>query len=399
MLYCFATCQLDTDSRVLLRDGQPVHVEPQVFDLLTIFVQASGKLVSKEELIETVWRGLNVSDATIAARLSAARAAVGDDGKTQAVIRTVPKRGFRLIAELCDDAAAPTPTPTLAPMTRPEPCPPIRFTPSFDGQPIAYAKHGDGPPLMRVGHWLSHLELDWHCPVWRPLLSRLAGVFTLHRFDLRGTGLSTRNTDRLTLDAFANDLLAVADAAGLDRFPIFAASQAVPIAIRFAAQHPERVSRMVLYGGYATGRVFRETEAGQVDEDTVLSLIRGGWGQREGPFMKAFTTLFMPDATPEQINSIVRTQAGTISAEGAAKLRVAVDRFRVEEDLARVTAPVLVLHTQDDAIHPISQGQYLAAHLPDAEFQMLSSRNHAPLPQDPAWQVLVDAICTFCQRG
>lgn len=389
-MYRFASCLIDTSSRELLREGQLVHVEPQVFDLLVMLAEAKGGLVTKEALIETVWRGLNVSDATIAARVSAARAAIGDSGAAQAVIRTVPKRGFRLVAELHEEG--PTEASTSLPVTRP----PIRFTSSFDGKSIAHTQHGSGPPLLRVGHWLSHLELDWDCPVWQPLLAELGAAFTLHRYDPRGTGLSTRDTDALTLDAFAGDLLAVADAARLERFPIFAASQAVPIAIRFAAQHPDRVSRMVLYGGYATGRVFRQSEEGEVNEETVLSLIRGGWGQREGPFMKAFTTLFMPDATPEQIDSIVRIQANTISADGAAKLRKAIDRFRVEEDLARVTVPVLVMHAQHDAIHPMSQGQYLAAHLPEARFQMLTSHNHAPLPQDPAWRVLVDAILAFC---
>lgn len=390
MLYRFASCQIDTGRRELLRDGQPVHVEPQVFDLLVQLAEAAGDLVTKEALIESVWSGLNVSDATIAARVSAARAAVGDSGAAQAVIRTVPKRGFRLMTEPCQDG--PSEASTNLSATRP----PIRFTPSFDGKLIAHTHHGNGPPLLRAGHWLSHLELDWDCPVWQPLLAEFGAAFTLYRYDPRGTGLSTRDTEDLTLDAFAGDLLAVADAARLEQFPIFAASQAVPIAIRFAALHPERVSRMVLYGGYATGRIFRRPESGEVDEETVLSLIRGGWGQREGPFMKAFTTLFMPDALPEQIDSMVRTQANTISAEGAARLRRAIDRFRVEEDLARVTAPVLVLHAQHDAIHPISQGQHLAAHLPNARFQMLASRNHAPLPQDPAWQVLVDAVKAFC---
>ncbi len=388
MIYRFAECVLDTARQELRRDGAPVPVEPQVFHLLSVLAAAGGDVVSKEELVGQVWKGLNVSDATISARINAARRSVGDDGSAQRVIRTLPKRGFQMAVAVEEEGTAPACDTPAAPA--------IRFAAAPDGERIAFTRHGQGPSLMRVGHWLSHLELDWESPVWQPLVARLGAHFTLYRYDLRGTGLSTRDAENLTLDAFAGDLLAVADAAGLERFPIFAASQAVPVAIRFAARHPDRVSRMVLYGGYAVGRVFRAPSPGEVDEDTVLGLIRAGWGRQDSAFMKAFTALFMPDATPEQVRNFVRIQSASISAENAARLRQAVDRFVVEEDLAQVRAPVLVVHARNDAIHPLSQGQLLAARLPDADFIMLDSRNHAPLPQDPGWGRLVDAVISFC---
>lgn len=391
MIYRFEDCVLDTGRRVLARQGAPVHVEPQVFDLLEVLAGAGGAVVSKEELIATVWRGLNVSDATISARISAARRAVGDDGTAQRIIRTVPKRGFQMAARPDD-----VPEPRQAGA---QPAPPVRFARSADGERIAFCCQGDGPPLMRVGHWLSHLELDRESPVWQPLLARLGEGFTLCRYDQRGTGLSTRDAGNLTLDAFAADLEAVADAAGLERFAIFAASQAVPVAIRFAARNPGRVSRMVLYGGYATGRIYRETAEGEVNEETILGLIRAGWGQAGSAFLDAFTTLFMPDATPEQVRNIVRIQRETVSPENAALLRQAVDRFVVEGDLPRIQAPVLVMHARSDAIQPMSQGQHLAACIPGAEFVMLDSRNHAPLPQDPCWEVLVRNVLSFCGGG
>jgi pimeloyl-ACP methyl ester carboxylesterase len=388
MIHRFGDCQLDIDRRELRRGGETVHVEPQVFQLLAEIAGAGGAVVSKEHLIETVWRGLNVSDATISARVNAARAAVDDDGQAQRVIRTVPKHGFALNVPLEQDRK---PQPD-AHAGRPR----IRFARSADGELIAHARHGQGPPLVRVGHWLSHLELDWESPVWRPLLDRLGRAFTLVRYDQRGTGLSTRAVGNLTLDAFVADLLAVADANGLDRFPIFAVSQAVPVAVKFAARHPERVSRMVLYGGYAVGRIHREVGAGEVDEETMLGLIRAGWGREDGAFLNAFTTLFMPDATPEQVKSFVHIQNRSISPENAAVLRQAVDRFVVEDDLSKVRAPVLVAHARDDAIHPISQGRLLASSLPEAEFMTLDSRNHAVLPQEESWERLVNAITAFC---
>lgn len=390
MIWRFGDCVLDTDRRELSRAGQPVHIEPQVFALLAQLAAAGGAAVSKERLIDTVWRGLNVSDATISARVAAARAAVGDDGKAQRIIRTVSKHGFQLAG-----AAAAAPDAGLARHDGP---PRIRFARSVDGEPIAHARHGTGPPLVRAGHWLSHLELDWESPVWQPLLARLGRSFALYRYDQRGTGLSTRDVSNLTLDVFVADLLAVADANGLERFAVFAASQGVPVAIRLAAQHPDRVSRMVLYGGYAVGRACREVGAGEVDEETMLGLIRAGWGREDSAFLDAFTTLFMPDATPEQVQSFVRIQNRSIAPEKAAILRQAVDRFVVEDDLARVRAPVLVVHARDDAIQPLSQGRLLAARLPEAEFMTIESRNHAPLPQEPCWRDFVEALVAFCLK-
>ncbi|WP_397541452.1 alpha/beta fold hydrolase [Roseovarius salis] len=229
------------------------------------------------------------------------------------------------------------------------------------------------------------------------MLDRLGQAFTLYRYDQRGTGLSTRDVGNLTLDAFADDLRAVADANGLDRFAIFAVSQAVPVAIRFAALHPERVSRMVLYGGYAVGRVHRQVGGGEVDEETILGLIRAGWGREKGAFLNAFTSLFMPDATPQQVESFVNIQQQSITPEKAAILRQAVDRLVVTEDLPKVRAPVLVVHARDDAIHPISQGRLLASSLPGAEFMTLESRNHAMLPEEESWVRLMQAVTRFLQ--
>ncbi|MEO0772921.1 MAG: alpha/beta fold hydrolase [Pseudomonadota bacterium] len=386
MTHTFGQCELDPERRVLRKDGRDVHVEPQVFDLLLALIEAGGAVVTKDTLVETVWRGLHVSDATISSRINAACKAVGDSGKAQTVIRTVPKVGFQMVTPVDHgDVAKPA-----APVN-------IRYTASSDLEPIAYAAHGSGPPLVRVSHWLSHLELDLESPVWRPFLDRLSGAFTLYRYDQRATGLSTRSVEDLSLDRFVDDLKAVMDANDLQSAPIFAASQAVPVAIRFARRHPDRVSKMVLYGGYAVGRYHREIADGDIDEDTVLSLIRAGWGNEKSAFFKAFAALFMPGGTSEQVQSFVEMQARSITAENAVLLRKAVDRFDVLEDLPHVTQPVLVVHAQGDGVHPMSQGQLLASRLPNAEFRMLDSANHVPLPQDPAWEELISAILSFCK--
>jgi DNA-binding winged helix-turn-helix (wHTH) protein/alpha-beta hydrolase superfamily lysophospholipase len=392
MTFTFANCVIDPERHLFERDGLPVHLEPQVFDLLLALVERRGLMATKDDLVETVWRGLSVSDATISARINAARRAVGDTGRAQAIIKTVHGRGFQLAVEVKETksvVAAGSTEPNHSNTQN------IQFTRSSDDTKIAYSKSGDGPPLVRVAHWLSHLELDWHSPVWRPLIEALEDKHTLYRYDQRGTGLSSREIDGADLDSFADDLKAVADANKLDRFPIFAASQAVPVAIRFAHRYPERVSGLVLYGGYATGRALRGASRGDIDEETVLGLIRAGWGKADSPFVNAFSTLFMPDATPAQLAGFVKMQTETISSNNAALLRRIIDRFDVANILRSVRTPTLVIHAISDAVQPVEQGRILASEIPGARYVSLESRNHVPLPQEDTWAQMMHEVRLF----
>ena len=160
MAYEFANCLIDPDKHLFMCHGLPVHLEPQVFDLLMTLIDRKGRLVTKDDLVDTVWQGLSVSDATISARINAARKAVGDTGRAQAIIKTVHGRGFQLNVKV-KEAAAPAQTPDLARSDTQN----IKFTRSSHGARIAFSKSGNGPPLVRVAHWLSHLELDWQSPV------------------------------------------------------------------------------------------------------------------------------------------------------------------------------------------------------------------------------------------
>ena len=391
MAHQFANCLIDPDKHLFLRDGLPVHLEPQVFDLLLTLVERQGGVVTKDELVQSVWRGLSVSDATISARINAARKAVGDTGRAQAIIKTVHGRGVQLNVEVTETKR------TAAPSVDTIHCDTqnIKFVRSALGARIAFSKSGDGPPLVRVAHWLSHLELDWHSPVWRPLIESLEITRKLYRYDQRGTGLSSRNLEGANLDAFVEDLKAVADANGLDRFPIFAASQAVPVAISFAHKYPKRITGLILYGGYAKGRALREVAQAEVDEETVLGLIRAGWGKTDSPFLSAFSTLYMPDATPDQLAGFVKMQTETISSENAALLRKIIDRFDVTEVLSSLRTPTLVIHAISDAVQPIEQGRILASEIPGARYVSLESRNHVPLPQEESWTQMMHEVRLF----
>lgn len=397
MIYRFADCTLDTDAHELQRDGAVVPVEPQVFELLVLFVRNSGRLVSHDEILSAVWHNRIVSEAAVSSRIAALRRAVGDDGKRQQILRTVSRCGFKFLPTVetregparSEAPVRPAPPPAPPPS---DDAPRIRVAGSEDGVGIAFAQMGSGPPLLRAGHFLTHLTYDWRSMIWRPLLERLGGHFTLTRYDQRGTGCSDE-AGTLDLDGLVADLGAVADAAGLERFPIFAASQGVPVSIAYAARNPDRVSRLVLYGGYARGRSLRGPEE-QAMGEALVEMIRAGWG-RAGAFADAFATLYAPDASPDQRRDLVAMQLASASAETAIALRRAIDSFDIAHLLPAIAVPTLIVHGRDDAVHPLAQARVLAAGLRNAELHILETRNHVPLPGDPAWEELMRVSIDF----
>jgi len=382
MVLRFAGVELDLRAGELRRDGVPVATEPQVFALIALLAERPGALVSYDEIHRAIWGGRIVSDAALASRLAAARRALGDDGQRQAVIETVPRRGLRLRAE---PEKAYDGSGTQG----------VRFARSHDGTRIAFATTGAGPGLLRAGHFLTHLELDWQSPVWRPLLERLGSSFRVTRYDQRGTGLSDPDPPTRDIDALTDDLEAVADAAGLTRFPIFAASQGVPVSLSFVARRPARVTALVLYGGFVRGAELRTGGAGAARSEAMRTLIREGWGRAGSAFATAFAALYMPDADAAQLAAMTRMQLASSGGESAVALRAAIDRIDVSGLLADVRAPCLVIHAREDGVQPLSEARDLAAGLPGAGLRVLDSRNHVPLPQDPAWEELVSESVRF----
>ena len=159
MVYRFGEYSLDTVKYELKHGDQKVSLEPQVFDVLRFLMENRERVVSKDDLIDAVWGGRIVSDATLSSRISAARSAVGDTGDAQSVIRTIPKRGFQFVIEL--EAENQTQNVPHSSTHRQK----VKFCRSLDGTQLAYATTGSGYPLVRAGHWLTHLEYDWHSPV------------------------------------------------------------------------------------------------------------------------------------------------------------------------------------------------------------------------------------------
>lgn len=271
----------------------------------------------------------------------------------------------------------------------------IRFCLSADGTQIAYATVGKGPPLVKAPNWMNHLEYDWESPVWRHVLKAFASDHTLVRFDQRGNGLSDWDVENITFDSMVEDMHAVVEAAGLDRFPLFGVSQGCSYSIAYALKYPERVSKLLLYGGFAQGpRQINSPEAVQ-QADLHLQMIKQGWGQNNQAFRQFFTSNFMPGATKEQMDWFNELQFKTTSPENAARLREMTQNINVADMLSRVEIPTLVIHCRDDAVAPFNWGRRMAAGIPGARFVGLDGQNHLILEDEPAWPRFLKEIRAF----
>jgi len=387
VVYAFGDCELDTRLHELRCAGERRHVEPQVFDVLAYLFASRDRLVTKEELLDAVWGHRYVAPTTLNSRIKHARQAVGDDGAAQRVIRTVHGLGFRVVADVeerVDERATSTPEQR------------IRFCTAADGARIAYATSGTGPPLVKPANWLTHLEYDWDSPVWRHWLRELSRDHTLVRYDERGSGLSDHDAADLSFDAWVRDLETVVDTMRLERFPLLGLSQGCAVAIAYAARHPERVSRLVLYGGFVEGALVRaRTPQAREEAEMLMRQLPLGWGRDNPAFRLFFAARFLPEGTPEQMRWFSELQRVTTSPDIGVRLRSTAAEIDVTALAPLVRAPALVLHATGDAAVPFDQGRALAALLPNATFVSLDSRNHILLEEEPAWPRFVDEVRRF----
>ncbi len=277
----------------------------------------------------------------------------------------------------------------------------IRFTHSADGTRIAYASLGEGYPLVRAAHWFTDIEYDWQTPMFRAWFDAFGSRYRYYRYDGRGTGLSQRGNVEISLDRLVADLEAVVDAAGLEKFALWGTSQGGAAAIVYAAKHPQRVSHLVLLGAYSRGPMRRNPTNKQIEAiQAQVKLIELGWGQDNEAFLQLFTSQIFPNASPEQQHSFNELQRRSCSPEHAARLVDACNHIDASAHLPQVQCPTLVLHCRGDVRVPLErEGLFIASSIPNARMVPLESPAHVPVPGEPAYDQIFEAIDEFLPRN
>lgn len=389
--YRFGPFRLDVGERRLTRDGAALPVRLKVFDTLRVLVENAGRLVTKEELLSAVWPDAVVEENNLNHNVSVLRKVLGEKATGQSFIETVPRVGYRFVAPVEVEAAGVVGDARRPGGARQE----IRYCTTADGVRLAYATSGGGPPLVKASNWLTHLDFEWDSPIWRHWWHALSRHHRVIRYDERGNGMSQRDVPGVSFETWVQDLETVADAAELDRFALLGISRGASIAIAYAVRHPERVSQLVLYGGFAAGLNHTGSPADIEARRALNSLIRLGWGLNNPAFCKVFTCRFIPKATPAHEAWFDELQRVSTSPENAARLMDTDDAIDVRPLLGQVRVPTLVVHCDDDRVVLPEGGRQLAAAIPGARYVSLPSANHLLLENEPAWPILLEELALF----
>lgn len=393
-VYTFGPFRLEVEERRLWRGGESIRLRGKIFDTLCVLVANHGRLMRKEDLLQAIWPDSAVEENNLDHNISQLRKALGESEDVK-YIETVPRQGYRFITPVTGHAGAEPDSKMLSPWVLPEiPRQEIRYFNADDGARIAYSIAGSGPPLVKAANYLNHLDFEWHSPIWAHWVAELTRHHTLIRYDERGNGLSSWNVTDFSFDAWVRDFEKLMDLLGLERFPILGISQGGAVALNYAARHPERVSHLVLYGSYARGWSLRGVE--EVERrNALLTLVRLGWGKDHPAFRQTWSMLFMPDATPEQIDWFNELQRISTSPENAVELLKAAGQINIVDLLTEVQCPTIVLHSRGDVVIPFSESRLLASRIRGAKLVELPSRNHLVIPPEPAWEVFVREVGPF----
>jgi RNA polymerase sigma factor (sigma-70 family) len=271
----------------------------------------------------------------------------------------------------------------------------VRYVTASDGVRLACAESGTGVPLVKAATWLTHLEYDVDSPVWRHWMAFLGGHFRFVRYDERGCGMSDWDVRDLSLDRRVLDLETVVETSGVrDPFVLLGISHGAAVCIAYAVRHPERVARLVLYGGFARGALRRGDRDAERIYDAI-AVLATSWGSDNPAFRQVFTSRFIPEGTDEQLrwfNELCRKTTSPALAGTLLRSRADTD---ITPLLNKVRTPTLVLHARNDAIAPLFEGRLLASEIPGAQFVELDSPNHVLLEHEPAWTRFQEVILEF----
>ena len=382
-----------------LRDarGERVPLRPQVLAVLQCLALRPGYMVAKEELMRSVWPKVVVGDDSLVQCIRELRHALHDTAHR--VVITEPRRGYRLAV------AASAALASAAVVESDASEPPafhqdIRFATTPDGVRLAYAASGQGAPLVRTAHWMTHLDWDWRSATLGPPIRAMSQRHRLIRYDGRGYGLSDWDARPGSLEQGVADLQAVVDSAGLQTFALLGASTGAPVAIRFAARHPQRVSALVLVGGFARGVLRRGTASTSADNfNAMLRLIEDGWSRDNPAFRQLLTSLHWPGASAQQMQSFNHLQRVSCAPQTAVALMRRDAEIDVSTDLGLVRCPTLVLHSPRDARVPFEEGRLVAGAIRGARLETFDSPNHLPLLGEPAFDGVARHIDAFLSAG
>lgn len=397
--YEFGPFRLEPKEHRLVREGCAVPLTGKAFATLCALVQQHGTLIPKQDLLNAVWPDSVVEENSLDRNISALRKALGEQASGESFIETVPRAGYRFVAavrELASQAngAHASATDGSAPDSAARQD--IRFCMTADKVRLAYSRIGSGYPLVRVANCFNHLDFEWESPIWQHYVRDLAKGHSIVRYDGRGNGISEWNVEDISFDAWVNDLGTVVDAAGLDEVAILGMSQGAAVAIAYAVRYPERVSHLILCGGYSRGVNHREKPDAKAARQALETLVEVNWGKSNPAYFQMVTSMYIPEhTTPEDQQFFKDLQSVSVSTANLVKFMRACDAIDVRPLLPSLSVPTIVFHSDRDRIAPPEEGRILAAEIPGAKFVPLSSANHLLLAEEPAWKVFRDEVEEF----
>ena len=396
-VYQFGPFRLEVTEHRLIRGDRTIPLPGKAFETLRVLVERHGQLVSKNDLLNSVWPETAVEENNLDRSISTLRKALGEKSSSPRFIETVPRVGYRFVASVTEFTGAQGST-SLAhhtgtyPPVRQE----IRFCVSPDNVRIAYAKVGCGFPIVKVANCFNHLAFEWESPIWHHWVRDLASDNSILRYDGRGNGLSEWNIGDICFDQWVRDLEAVVDAAALDKFALMGQSQGGAVAIAYAVKHPERVSHLILCGAYARGANFRDRLDAAEVRRALETLVQLNWGKSNPSFFQMVTNLYIPEnTTPEEQDWFRELQLISVTTANLVKFMRACDDINIRSLLPRVCVPTIVFHSDRDRIAPPEEGRILAAEIPGAKFVPLTSGNHILVAAEPAWKIFRQELSTF----
>ena len=380
----FGPFVLDPANEILTREGRQVRLRPKTFAMLAYLVAAAGRLVTKQDLLDDLWRDVFVGDAALKTCMREIRGALGDEVQRPRYIETAHRRGYRFIAPIVDvdrdDAAEAL---FKAPRTR--------YARRNDVS-LAYQVVGNGAiDVVFATGWVSHLDYLWTEPSFACFLVRIASFARLILFDTRGTGLSDGRGEAATAAQRVSDIRTVMDAAGSHRAALVGVSDGGSIATLFAATHPERTCALVTIGSSARGTSApdypwaRTCEQHEQFQEAVLRQWGGPVGIEEIAPSRAADARFR-----SWWSKYLHMSASPATAVALARVNADLD---VREALAAVRAPALILHRRDDRAVSAANARYLSERIAGARLVELSGHDHLPFLGDQ--DTIVDEIERF----